>query len=172
MARLLLLNIIRFLVLVAMQVFLFKNIGYYNLSSPFPYILFILLLPTGIPNFMLFVIAFLTGLTVDAFYDSLGVNAAACIALAAFRIFFMKITIDSNETDSFVTPSLGEMNFKWFLSYSFFGTLIHHFILIFLEVFTFKQFPYTLMTIIFSCIFTLAILFIFSILFYKKKSRL
>lgn len=171
MARILLFNIIRFLVLIAMQVFLFKNIGYYNLASPFPYILFIFLLPTGMPNFVLFTVAFLTGLSVDVFYDTLGVNAAACVALAAYRVFFMKITIE-NDMDTFITPILGEMNFKWFLSYTFFGTLIHHFVLVLLETFSFKQFQYTLATIGLSCIFTMAILLIFSFLFYKRKSRI
>ncbi|WP_400261103.1 rod shape-determining protein MreD [Sphingobacterium sp. SG20118] len=154
-----------------MQVFLFKNIGYYNLATPFPYILIIFLLPTGMPNFVLFSIALLTGLAVDTFYDTLGVNAAACIALAAYRVFFLKITIE-NDMDSFITPILGEMNFKWFLSYTFFGTLIHHFVLILLETFSFKHFQYTLATIGLSCIFTMAILLIFSFLFYKKKSRI
>ncbi|UIR54551.1 rod shape-determining protein MreD [Sphingobacterium sp. SRCM116780] len=172
MARILLFNIVRFFVLIGMQVFLFKNIGYYNLASPFPYILFIFLLPTGIPNFVLFTLAFLTGLSVDAFYDTLGVNAAACVALAAFRVFFLKITIENNDMESFITPALGEMNFKWFLSYTFFGTLIHHIVLVMLETFSFKQFPYTIATIGLSCIFTMAILLIFSFLFYKKKSRL
>ncbi|ULT22914.1 hypothetical protein KUH03_27050 [Sphingobacterium sp. E70] len=55
-----------------MQVFLFQNIGYYNLVAAFPYVLFIFLLPTGTPNFLVYLIAFLTGLTVDSFYDTLG----------------------------------------------------------------------------------------------------
>ncbi|PUV21236.1 MULTISPECIES: rod shape-determining protein MreD [Sphingobacterium] len=172
MARILIFNIIRFIVLIGMQVFLFQNIGYYNLVAAFPYILFIFLLPTGTPNFLVYLIAFLTGLTVDSFYDTLGVNTAACVALAAFRIFFMKITLEVEERDSFLTPMLGLMNVRWFFSYIFFGTLIHHTFLYLLESFSFQHIQYTLLSIVLSCIFTVIIMLLFSILFYKKKDRL
>ncbi len=165
-------NVIRFVALILLQVFLFKNIGYYNLATPFPYILFILLLPIGTPNLLLYVIAFLTGLSVDSFYDTLGVHAAATVALAFFRIFFFKITLEADMTDLNMTPNLSEMNLKWFLPYVFFSSLIHHTLLFILETFTFKQFTYTLMSIGLSCIFTVIIILIFSILFYKKKNRL
>src|SRR5690606_18887646 len=93
-------NSVRFLILILIQVGLFKNIGYYNLAIPLPYILFILLLPIGISNFILFLLAFITGLTVDAFYDSMGVHAAACVTLAWFRIFFHRITLDIDAQES------------------------------------------------------------------------
>src|SRR5690606_3811192 len=115
------------------QVVLSKTIGYYNLATPFPHILFIFLLPISTPNFILYVIAFLTGLTVDAFYDSLGVHAAACVALVWFRTFFCNITLDVDAQNSFETPSLGIMGNKWFFSYISIGTLIHHLVLLHVE---------------------------------------
>lgn len=160
------------MVLFILQVFLFKNIGYYNLATPFPYILIILLLPIGIPNLLLYTLAFLTGLCVDSFYDTMGIHAAACVAMAFFRIFFFKITLEVDLIDSFLTPMLGEMNFKWFFSFVLFSSLVHHTVLFLLETFNFQQLPYTLMSIGLSCIFTIIISLIFSLLFYKKKSRL
>jgi len=92
--------------------------------------------------------------------------------LAAFRIFFMKITLEVEERDSFLTPMLGLMNVRWFFSYIFFGTLIHHTFLYLLESFSFQHIQYTLLSIVLSCIFTVIIMLLFSILFYKKKDRL
>src|SRR3546814_16836492 len=112
MVKVLSYNIIRFFVLVALQVFLFKNMGYYNLATPCPYLLFILLLPVGIPNFVLYGLAFLTGLTIDAFYDTLGVNAAACVALAWGRILFIRITLQSDQHENYMTPLLGTVDRK------------------------------------------------------------
>ncbi|MBE8715369.1 rod shape-determining protein MreD [Sphingobacterium hungaricum] len=172
MGRILIYNGIRFVVLILLQVVLFKNIGYYNLTSSFPYILFIFLLPIGISNFLLFLIAFLTGLTVDAFYDSIGVHAAACVALAWFRIFFKRITLEIEVRESFDTPTWDEMGFKWFSSYIFFGCLIHHFVLFMVEAFSFKNFHYTLLSTLLSSIFTFLIILLISLLFYKRKSRL
>ncbi|NGM61367.1 rod shape-determining protein MreD [Sphingobacterium sp. SGG-5] len=165
-------NLLRFLILILIQVGLFKNMGYYNLAIPLPYILFILLLPIGISNFSLFVIALITGLTVDAFYDSIGVHAAACVMLAWFRIFFHRITLDIDAQESSSTPSWGNMGFKWFGTYVVFSTLIHHTVLFLVEVFSFRNFAYTLFGAILSSIFTIILIFIISVITYRRKSRL
>lgn len=141
MGKVIIFNVIRFLVLILLQIALFKNIGYYNLVSFYPYILIIFLLPIGMPNLLLFTLSFLTGLTIDAFYDSLGLHAAACVALALFRIFFHKITLEVDMQESFNTPSLAEMGTKWFLSYVFFWDLSTPFHFVYHRDFLFYKFP-------------------------------
>lgn len=172
MGKLFLNNALRFIVLIAAQVILFKNMGYYNLASPFPYILILLLLPIGTPNFVLYVLSFLTGLTLDAFYDSIGLHASACIALALFRIFFHNITLEVDMKNTFETPSLGNMSAKWYLPYVAIGTLIHHTVLFHVEYFSLSNYLNTAMTILFSSIFTILLIILISILIYKRKSRL
>lgn len=171
MGRIIIYNFIRFAVVVLLQVALFKNMGYYNIATPFPYLFFLFLLPIGIPNLLLFLICFTTGLTIDAFYDSIGVHAAACVALALFRIFFYRITLEVEVRDSFNTPSLGEMGTKWFFPYVLIGTLIHHATLYLIEAFSFTNMLYTLASIILSSIFTVLIMLLMSLLVYRKKSR-
>lgn len=172
MGRVIIINIFRFIIMILLQVALFKNIGYYNVATTYPYIFFILLLPIGLPNLLLFLISFLAGLTIDAFYDSVGVHTAACVGLALFRIFFHKITIEVELKESFNTPSLGIMGTKWFLSYVFFGTFVHHFFLFLIETFTFSNFLYTLASTVLSSIFTTCIILLMSLLVYKRKSRI
>lgn len=171
MIKILVHNSLRFLVLIALQVAMFKNIGYYNLISPYPYILFLLLLPLGTPNFLLYLIAFLTGMTVDAFYDTLGVHAAASVALAWTRIAFMQVTLEPDHHDKLATPLFGEVPFQWYLPYLLLTTFIHHLTLYMLAVFSFAQFHYTLFSTVFSCIFTVVIMLLFSLLLYRKKRR-
>lgn len=171
MARLLLENIARFVVLVLAQVFLFKNIGYYNMVAIFPYILFILLLPLNTPKMLLFVLAFLTGVTVDAFYDTLGVHAAACVSLAWVRIIFLNLTQTIENHEPLATPNMSEMSFRWFFIYVIVLTFIHHFALFTLEAFSLKHFLPTLASIAFSCIFTVIIMLLFEFVFYKRKRR-
>lgn len=172
MGKVIIVNIVRLIVVILLQVVLFRNIGYYNVGTAYPYIFFIFLLPIGLPNLLLFIISFLTGLTVDAFYDSVGVHAAACTGLALFRVFFHQITIEAEMKESFNTPSLGGMGFKWFLSYVFFGIFVHHFFLFLIETFTFANFLYTLASIVLSSIFTTSIILLMSLLVYKRKSRI
>lgn len=171
MAKILIFNIVRFFVLIALQVFLFKNIGYYNLATPFPYILFLLLLPVGIPNFFLYCLAFITGITVDAFYDTLGVHAAACVALVWGRILFIRVSLQTDHYENYVTPMWGTVPFRWYFLYVFLLSLFHHFVLFLLETFTLHQFHYTLIRVFLSCIFTVTIILLFSLLFYRKKQR-
>lgn len=172
MSKVIIGNIIRFVVLVILQVSLFKNMGYYSLATPFPYILILFLLPIGIPNLLLYLLALCTGLSIDAFYDSIGVHAAACVALAWFRIFFHKITLEVDVVNSYGTPAWSEMGFKWFSTYVLLGTLVHHIVLYIVEIFSFDNFLFTLGSIGLSSIFTIILIYIIGILTYKRKSRL
>lgn len=171
MARIFLLNSLRFVLLILLQVFLLKNIGYYNMVSPFPYILFILLLPIRISNLLLFLLAVLCGLTVDAFYNTLGLHTAACVALAWTRINFMNITLQYEDYDAMTTPRMGSMSTQWFLIYVFVLTFIHHIVLLSLEIFSFSNLLMTLTSTLFSCIFTMSIILLFEFVLYKKKIR-
>ena len=171
MERVILSNSIRFLLLVATQVFLLKNIGYYNLSIPYLYILFILILPFGIPNVLLFLLAFITGLTIDVFYDTLGLNAAACTVMAFVRIIFINLTVQRDGFDNEPEPSLGIMGFRWFIFYAFILTFSHHFILFTFESFKFSELGYTLIRVIMSTLFTVFLMLITEFAFFRKKVR-
>ncbi|HLR00098.1 MAG TPA: hypothetical protein VK102_06950 [Sphingobacterium sp.] len=172
MGKIIINNILRYPVFIVLQVFFFKNIGYYNLAAPFPYVLFLLLLPIGISNLPLYLIGLFTGITIDIFYDTLGIHATACIVLCAFRIFFHNITLDRKFDKSFITPTLSVMGFKWFASYAFLGVFIHHLFLFFLEVFSFQNISITLLSTLMSSIFTFSLILLISLFFYKKKSRI
>jgi len=171
MGRVVITNSIRFLLLIATQVFLLKNIGYYNLSIPYLYILFILILPFGIPNALLFLLAFITGLTIDVFYDTLGLNAAACTVMAFVRIIFINLTVQRDGFDNEPEPSLGIMGFRWFIFYAFILTFSHHFILFTFESFKFSELGYTLIRVIMSTLFTVFLMLITEFAFFRKKIR-
>ena len=157
--------------MIALQVFVFKNMGYYNLAAPFPYVLVILLLPARISNFFLFTLAFLLGLSVDAFYNTLGVHAAASVLMAWVRILFINITLQSDNYEGMETPSASETSFRWFLIYSFVLIFFHHLCLYFIESFSFRHILYTLLSTLLSCIFTWVLVFLHEVLFFKRKKK-
>ena len=164
-------NTLRFLILVFIQIFLLKNMVIYNLNVPYLYILFILLLPFETPNWLLFFLAFLIGITVDVFNDTLGLHATACSILVLVRILFIRITVQKDNYDSDPEPSLSVMGFRWFFFYALILTLIHHFFLLNFEVFKFYEIPSTLSRVLFSSIFTVILIFVSELLFYRKKQR-
>jgi rod shape-determining protein MreD len=164
-------NSLRFILLLAIQIFLLKNIGYYNLSIPYLYILFILLLPFGTPNWFLFFLAFSTGLTVDVFNDTLGLHALACTILAFVRIIFISLTVQRDGFDNEPEPRLGIMGFRWFLFYTIILAFFHHLILFTFETFRFSEIGYTLIRVVLSCLFSTILILITEFVFYRKKIR-
>ncbi|MEO6849864.1 MAG: rod shape-determining protein MreD [Mucilaginibacter sp.] len=171
MSRTILTNFFRFIVLVFLQVFLLKNLTLYNLSTPYLYILFILLLPFEIPNVLLFALAFVLGITIDAFYDTPGLHAASCVFLVLVRIMFISITVQKEGFDNEPEPTLSMMGLRWFFTYATILTLFHHFFLFTLEVFRLSEIPYTLSRFILSSIFTVFLILLTGFLFYRKKER-
>jgi rod shape-determining protein MreD len=171
MSKTIIVNLIRFIVLVFIQVFLLKNINLYGLSTPYLYILFILLLPFEVPNILLFALAFILGITIDAFYDTPGLHAAACVLLAFVRISFISITVQKDGFDNEPEPTLSIMGFRWFFTYAVILTLVHHFFLINLEVFSLSQLELTISRVLLSSLFTVFLMLISGLLFFKRKER-
>jgi rod shape-determining protein MreD len=171
MNRSVIINLIRFIVLVFIQVFLLKNITLYNLASPYLYILFILLLPFETPNILLFALAFIMGITIDAFYDTPGLHAASSVLLAFVRILFISITVQKEGFDNEPEPTLSIMGFRWFFTYAVVLTFVHHFFLFTLEAFNFSELEYTLSRVLLSSIFTVFLMVLSGLLFFRRKER-
>ena len=171
MIRIFIVNLVRFAILVFLQVFLLKNLTLYNLSTPYPYILFILLLPFQTPNIVLFVLSFVIGITIDAFYDTPGLHAAACTLLAFGRILFISVTVQKDGFDNEPDPTLDAMGFRWFFMYALILTLIHHFFLFNLEFFRISEIQYTFTRFVLSSVFTVFLMLISGLLFFRRKER-
>ena len=84
--NILLRNIGRFIALAFIQVFIFNNIHLTNYGIvPVVYILYIILLPFETPKWLVMVLAFLIGISIDVFSDTLGLNAATSVLIAFIR---------------------------------------------------------------------------------------
>lgn len=79
MNRLVVTNIFRFIALVLIQVLIMNKVNFYGFLNPYIYILFILLLPFETPGWLLLVLSFSMGLTVDLFSGTLGLHAASSV---------------------------------------------------------------------------------------------
>jgi hypothetical protein len=111
------------------------------------------------------------GLTIDAFYDTPGLHTTACVLLAFVRILFISITVQKEGFDNEPEPTLSNMGFRWFFTYTLILTLFHHFFLFMLEVFRFSEIQYILGRALLSSIFTLFLILISGLISYKSKER-
>ena len=168
-SKTILLNLFRWVILLFVQIFLLRNLIFYNLSTPFIYVLFLLVLPFRIPNLLLFIIAFGTGLTIDTFYDTIGVHTTACVALAFVRILFISVSLNRDAIDE-PEPSLGNMGIKWFSLYAVLCIFVHHIFVFFLEAFKLNEFYYTLTRSLLSVIFTFFVVLLVEFIFHNRKS--
>lgn len=171
MGQLLFRNIILFVILVPLQVFLLDHINLGGSVNPYLYVLFILLLPFQTPGWLLLMLAFVMGITIDMFSGTPGMHAFASVLMAFLRPFVMRSISANREFESGMKISIFETGFRWFLFYTVLLVLAHHIALFFMEAFRFSGFFQTLSRAIYSSLFTVVLIIISQYLFASRKQR-
>jgi len=163
----LILNIIRFIGLMALQIFIFNNINLFGYINPYPYVLFLLVFPFMVNRSLYILIAFLTGLTLDMFSNSGGIHAAACLFLAYLRPYALRFAFGvSYEYNAIKLSKVGFYERFVFISIM---VLIHHIVLFLLEAFNITDILYTLNKTLITSIFTIILSMIINILLSRRK---
>lgn len=160
--------IISFFAYVLLQGLLLKNFILFDTAFCFLYVAFILLLPLELGPLGLMLIAFVTGFSIDLFYDSLGVNAAASVFISFIRPYWLSLITPRGGYEEIEIPNLKTMDFGWFFTYALPLIFIHHFVLFFLEAGGFALFFFTLSKVFFSTLLTFFVIILTQYLFYKK----
>ena len=162
------LNIIRFILLILAQVAVFNKINLFGFVNPYPYILFILLYPVNGNKNGLLLASFLLGISMDMFSNSGGVHAAACVTLAYLRPTFFKFSFGLSY--EYQTVKINDRLTPERFSFILISVLTHHLILFLLEIFRFSFFWNILLRTILGTIFTLALCIILIYLFKPSKN--
>lgn len=131
-------NILRFIVLLVVQVLAFDNLGFGTYIHPYVYVLFVLLLPFDTPKWRLLIDGFLIGMAVDIFNGTPGLNAGATVFMAFMRPFIIGITTRKSDIDGKNAPTVTEMGLQWFAVYALLLILLHNLVLFWLEAFSIK----------------------------------
>jgi hypothetical protein len=87
------------------------------------------------------------------------------------RILFISITVQKEGFDNEPEPTLSIMGFRWFFTYALILTVFHHFFLFNMEVFRFSEIQYTLGRVLLSSLFTVFLILVSGLLFFKSKER-
>lgn len=148
-------NISRFLFLALIQGLIMNNILLTPLHiSPFFYVLFILLLPFETPGWLLLVLSFFIGWSVDLFSNTFGIHAAACVAMAFLRPLILELNSPRDGYESGTFPRVSYYGLAWFFKYALLLIFIHHILYFFIEAFSFKNILITFGRIALSTILT------------------
>lgn len=151
-------NIVRFILLMLVQVFVLNNIRFAGFINPYIYILFILLLPVRFPRWLSLILGFITGLVIDSFTNTPGIHAFATVLLAYLRnpviTAFLSVEEGANPVPGFYSFGVAA-----FVKYVIALVILHHTAFFFLEVFSFREAGYTLLRILLNSSITVILLF-------------
>jgi len=153
-------------ILVLLQVLVLNYVQFSGFVNPYVYIMIVLLLPYTIPAWLLLIISFLAGLTIDLFSGTPGMHASATLLAGFSRPYILKIIAPRDGYESGSDLSMASYGARWFLVYTATVVLIHHTALFYLEVFRFTDFFRTLLRVILSSAFTTG--FVLLIEYYRK----
>lgn len=172
MNKLIIPNIIRIFFIFFLQILIFKQIrfpiGDIGTAQFIIYPLTILLLPINTPRVILLILAFIIGISIDVFYDSLGVHSATLILTAYLRNIIIALFKPYEGYNINDVPTVSNMGFSWFFIYSSILFFIHVFTYFSIEAFSFVFFFEIFINTIFSFFISFLLIIIYQFIFRPK----
>lgn len=165
-------HLLRFVFLLFLQVLVFRNLeeagGVFEYGRVMLYPLFLLLLPMQMPTVVLLIIAFLAGISADAFYDSPGVHAGAMVMTAFLRPLVLTVLQPRDGYNMNHHPTKYHLGIGWFLSYA--SILMAVFLITYfsLEAFTLVYLPQILLNSLASFFLSMFFILVLQYLFNPK----
>lgn len=163
--------ILIYIVLVALQVFIFNNIQLNGFINPYIYVLFILILPFDVRGWWLLVLSFVLGLSIDLFEHTPGLHAAATVFMGFCRPGILRLVGEKEDLEPGQYPNIRDFGTLWFFTYSVILVFLHHLILFYLEIFRWNEFFITLLKVIINTALSTILIMIIQFLFYSKTKR-
>ena len=165
-------NIIRFTILLLIQALIFRRITFEWASMGYVHILIyplaIMLLPIKTPRILVLILALLMGLSIDMFYNSLGVHASALVFMGYLRPFVMKILEPYGGYNVEDSPTIRNFGVGWFFTYAAILLFIHIFFYFCVEAFSFVFIFEIMLNTIFSFSISIIIIFIIQLILRPK----
>ena len=161
-------TILEFVLIALAQILLLNNVHLFGYMQPLLYIWFIILLPNNFPKWLVMILGFLMGLTMDLFSSQLGFHTATATLTATLKPLLLSWFINNFDNNTF-RPSIAEMGFLSFLGFASIVVLLHTLIYFFIESFSFTEIWRLLLRIISSTAVSIILIVICDTLFIKAK---
>ena len=139
MANTIIRYLILFLLCVLLQALIFNQIVLFHIAVPIVFIYFLIRLPINLKLSYLFTLAFFLGLLVDIFSDTPGVNALACVLIAALKTPIYYAYVAKDDTTSRLTPCVASMGMGDYSKYLLTFVVIYSLMAFTIEYFSFAD---------------------------------
>lgn len=163
-----LIQLFRFIVFVLVQSLIFNQLELGWGIHPMIYPLFLLFLPFEINIFVLLLIAFAMGLSIDSISNTYGLHTSALVLTAYLRPYVYKLFAPREGYDQLKEGTIIEMGQRWF--FYVFGILLflHHLWFFTLEMFNITETLFVLKKTILSVPASFLLCILLQILFVSK----
>lgn len=164
--------IILFIFLVLFQCLVVNWVEFGSFSKYFSiniYIMFILVFPPAYSKYVLLIVSFLLGLSVDMFCDSPGIHASACALIAFCRPVVISSLVSNDELEKINEFNIFSLNTGKYLIYSSLLVLLFTFWLILLEQFRYFNIFLFLIKVLSSTTLTVSLILAFQFILIRNK---
>jgi len=152
-----------------LQVIFFRNVVLFGYAVCFIYVGYILIMPINTTPIQMMVIALVLGLLIDSFYDTVGINAFACVFIAYVRQYILNFLTPRGGYDTTTEISIPYMGFFWFIKYAALLIFIHHLLFFTIEAWNFANTFSVIIKSILSTLFTLSMIILLQFLVNKTN---
>lgn len=150
-----------FIIVLLLQVIVFSRICLFNVAVPFVFVFAILRLPVSLSPSLVMLLAFLSGLFVDMFTNTPGMNALAATILAGLRRPVIKVFVNREDDLSSSIPSARNLGGFTYFKYTLTLILAYCVTVFIVESSTLIDISTTLLRILFSTLLTTVLVIAF-----------
>ena len=157
-----------FVFFVLLQGVVFKNIILFEHAFCFIYIYFLLNLPVDTRPVIAIPVGFAMGLSVDMFYNTSGMHAAASVLVMFLRDRWLNLITPQGGFEIGASPTIKVSGVLWYIGYALPIILIHQLMLFYIESYGFGMFWFTFYKVILSTMFTFIMCVVLQVLFIRR----
>ncbi|MDR0757559.1 MAG: rod shape-determining protein MreD [Tannerella sp.] len=162
--------VVKFLIYITLQVLLLNNLHLFGVATLFLYVYVIIRIPINFTRSQVIVIAFLLGLIIDMFTNTLGMHAAACALAGFFREPLLKAYTEREMLEEGV-PSSRRLGWSAYIKLTLSVVILHHVTLFLIESLSLSDPLFLMLRIVASVILTSICIFIIELFNILKKSE-
>jgi rod shape-determining protein MreD len=159
-------QIVRYVLVMMLQVLLFDQLQLFGVCHPYIYILCLLMMPITLSHSADMLIGAAVGLVMDVFCNSLGIHMASCILLMFIRPYLLgAIVSDKDRLNEQIC--LRALGIEALIKYVVILVVIHHLTVFMLAAWSWAHIDFVLMETLVSGFITSAIIIGYNAMIYK-----
>lgn len=160
--------ILHFLILTIIQQFVLDNLFLFNLIHPYIYLTLILMLPVNINRYVYISIALVYGFAIDILSFTYGLHTSTLVFIGFLRPYIMRLFVSEEQIEQNVEVHFTSIGARRYIIYLLIMLFIHHSLLNILQVFSFREYFFTLYKTVLNIIASMLIIVVYDLTFFVK----